>query len=419
MIKLGGYGAAFRLSRHLMAGQAVVLQEYEYQEWFAHLLKPWIHYIPLESDLKDLRTKMIWVKENPLEVQLIAKRGRAFYETYLTWDDHEELVHEILYRMSELEHTLHTLDASQQQQEENDRQNVDDTVDGVDEKIENIQIIRATPSDKGFIDDNIELCKVLLENEAVLTSSSESTEQRPGIHFVANDCDSQGTSVLGNHLTRWYMMRLIAKDAGVRVSANCRSSVLDWLPTENVDPAQMSPLGVNFSWEELCKECTEANGGYCVYPHGGKYHDSGLEHSIPTIQAEMQAMANGVLSKFTPELDDVVIHIRTGDIVRQDHELYGLVPNFVYDKYVSNNTQSIGIVTAPFDQERADWGHGDADLNKAVVMSAKAHLERTFPHAKVTIRNDANESIDVVWTRKIVAKLLFCGPSTFCLVPAL
>jgi hypothetical protein len=85
--------------------------------------------------------------------------------------------------------------------------------------------------------------------------------------------------------------------------------------------------------------------------------------------------------------------------------------------YVSNNTQNIGIVTAPFDQQRAAWGHGDADLNEAVVMSAKAHLERTFPLVTVTIRNDASESMDVVWTREIAANVLFCGPSTFLFGP--
>jgi len=398
-VVLGGYGAAYRLSKHLMAGQAVVLQEYKYQEWYTHLLKPWIHFIPLKEDLSDLYPRMIWIRENPGVVERIALQGRAFYEEFLTWNSHEMLVHEVIFRISEYAHS---------QKNQLEVSSISSSPDLV--KMETVAASHEQSG--GFIRDNIEFCRVLLDHHAWRKPLGQ---KQKGLHFIAHDCGNQGSSILGNHLTRWYMMRIIAASAGAVVSASCSSDVMDWLQTKDVLPSQAKVLAEgNFSWSDLCMECISKR--HCVYPH----EKPGLESAIPIIKEDMQGLAQGVITRFSPEIDDVVIHIRVGDIGRQKHELYGLLPFAFYRKYIPEDAKSIGIVTAPFKQKRRDWGHGDAELNAAVVVGAKTYLEAAFPAANVSIWNSIDETMDVAYTRQIAAKrLLICGPSTFCLIPAL
>jgi hypothetical protein len=127
------------------------------------------------------------------------------------------------------------------------------------------------------------------------------------------------------------------------------------------------------------------------------------------------------LARQTPSpetLDEVSIHVRTGDIARQKHDLYGLVPFHVYPKYIPAPVKTIGIVTAPFNQKR-DGGHGDADLNQAVIEAAQEYLQKAFPKARISIRDDDHESMNVTYARMIKANVTIYGPSTFCLFPAI
>ena len=47
-----GYGAAFRVGRHLANGQVVVLLRgpHEFDEWYYPLLTPWVDYVPMRLD---------------------------------------------------------------------------------------------------------------------------------------------------------------------------------------------------------------------------------------------------------------------------------------------------------------------------------------------------------------------------------
>jgi hypothetical protein len=96
---IGGIGAAFRLDSHLSTGTAVVLQQFQYEEWFTHLLKPWVHYIPLAQDLSNLNETMHWVRDHPLEVQAIGAHGLDFYNQFLSFSRNEEHVYEFLMRL--------------------------------------------------------------------------------------------------------------------------------------------------------------------------------------------------------------------------------------------------------------------------------------------------------------------------------
>eukprot|EP00545_Synedropsis_sp_CCMP1620_P013728 CAMPEP_0119003642 /NCGR_PEP_ID=MMETSP1176-20130426/683_1 /TAXON_ID=265551 /ORGANISM="Synedropsis recta cf, Strain CCMP1620" /LENGTH=332 /DNA_ID=CAMNT_0006955259 /DNA_START=316 /DNA_END=1314 /DNA_ORIENTATION=+ len=105
---LAGIGAAFRLNRHFMVKTAVLLQDYDHVEWYTPYLTPWVHYIPLARDLSDLRERLMWVSENPDEVKMIGENGFEFYTQHLTFEHNHEHIYELVYRLSEYNHSLNT-----------------------------------------------------------------------------------------------------------------------------------------------------------------------------------------------------------------------------------------------------------------------------------------------------------------------
>lgn len=48
------------------------------EDWFHRHLEPWVHYIPVATDLSDLREKYEWAEANPAEAQRIAEAGTEF-----------------------------------------------------------------------------------------------------------------------------------------------------------------------------------------------------------------------------------------------------------------------------------------------------------------------------------------------------
>ena len=98
---------------------------------------------------------------------------------------------------------------------------------------------------------------------------------------------------------------------------------------------------------------------------------------------------------------------------------YGLVPFHVYANLIPKTAKRIGIVTAPYKQNRL-MGYGDAELNEAVTVALQEHIQSAFPDARVTIRNDdVRETMAMTYARMVAADWLFCASSTFCLYPAL
>lgn len=70
------------------------------------VLEPWIHYIPLKSDLSDVEEKMKWIEDNDQEAQKIAERGTLFIYDLLYHEDAEKdrdiIERDILHRYSKL-----------------------------------------------------------------------------------------------------------------------------------------------------------------------------------------------------------------------------------------------------------------------------------------------------------------------------
>jgi hypothetical protein len=50
----------------------------DWNQWFYDSMKPWVHFIPIKSDLSDLAEKIAWCREHDQECQWIAAEGRAF-----------------------------------------------------------------------------------------------------------------------------------------------------------------------------------------------------------------------------------------------------------------------------------------------------------------------------------------------------
>ncbi|KAI2505329.1 hypothetical protein MHU86_9129 [Fragilaria crotonensis] len=228
-------------------------------------------------------------------------------------------------------------------------------------------------------------------------------------------CESEAVDALGNHLSRWYEARAIASAAGVTIDMlDCISPVTDsipqhWKPSETVLENPSS-----FSWKEACRHSfTEL-----LNPHESGI---GLVHMVGAIRSDLRNMTQTILSKtagLEQDLDEAVIHLRIGDIGRGVNPLYGLVPFHVYTDLIPRTAQTIGVITAPFRQERNHFHPNDPELNEAVVVAARDHIQGKFPDARVSIRN-GNETMAVTYARIVAANWSFCGSSTFCLFPAL
>ncbi|XP_071612441.1 protein O-glucosyltransferase 1 isoform X1 [Heliangelus exortis] len=82
-----GVAASFRLKHLFLCGSLVFHVGEEWLEFFYPQLKPWVHYIPVRSDLSDVRELLQFVKENDAIAQEISERGRQFITEHLQMED--------------------------------------------------------------------------------------------------------------------------------------------------------------------------------------------------------------------------------------------------------------------------------------------------------------------------------------------
>lgn len=176
-------------------------------------------------------------------------------------------------------------------------------------------------------------------------------------------------------------------------------------------------------WKEVCRDCNNANPHTC---------GTGLERAAPFVRRDLRRAAlawmegldvNGsrVPGWETPELDEATIYFRCGDIMRYAHHSeYGWVKYKVYARELDEGIRSIGIVTVP--QNKGTCRKNDCGFLATcdrLARDMKAYLEGTFPEARVTVRNDPNETVLASYGRMVLSKQTFCNPSTFCMLPAL
>ncbi|XP_060090433.1 protein O-glucosyltransferase 1 isoform X1 [Heteronotia binoei] len=82
-----GVAASFRFKHLFLCGSLVFHVGEDWQEFFYAQLKPWVHYIPVKSDLSNVRELLQLVKENDDIAQEIAERGRQFIMNHLQMED--------------------------------------------------------------------------------------------------------------------------------------------------------------------------------------------------------------------------------------------------------------------------------------------------------------------------------------------
>ena len=83
IIHICGHVSAYRLSFELSLGSVILLVDSEWRLWFQHLLIPYVHYVPVKSDLSDIYEQIKWCKDNDDKCSEIVNNARLFYETYL------------------------------------------------------------------------------------------------------------------------------------------------------------------------------------------------------------------------------------------------------------------------------------------------------------------------------------------------
>jgi hypothetical protein len=73
----------------LSSRSVILLVDSEYKLWYSHLLEPFIHYIPIHSDLSNLIETLKWCKteEGDAKCQEIATNAYNFYKENLETAD--------------------------------------------------------------------------------------------------------------------------------------------------------------------------------------------------------------------------------------------------------------------------------------------------------------------------------------------
>lgn len=84
ILNLPGHVTSFRLGTLLQFNSVVLHVQSKYTMWYEKLMKPYIHYIPVKSDLSDLIKQIEWCKKNDEMCKKIAHNAYEFYKKYLT-----------------------------------------------------------------------------------------------------------------------------------------------------------------------------------------------------------------------------------------------------------------------------------------------------------------------------------------------
>ena len=86
ILHIQGHVAAYRLSLELGMKSVILKVDSKYKIWYSDMLQPYVHYVPVKSDLSDLYEKIKWCKKNDDKCKKIAENAYSFYKKYLTKD---------------------------------------------------------------------------------------------------------------------------------------------------------------------------------------------------------------------------------------------------------------------------------------------------------------------------------------------
>ncbi|MGK3758442.1 MAG: tetratricopeptide (TPR) repeat protein [Bacillariaceae sp.] len=281
------------------------------------------------------------------------------------------------------------------------------------------------------------LCNIL--RNMTLASSLEATAPVPStVLNVTMDCIDQNTELKqglgqGNWVTAVYASRMAAYLAGVDFKFQC----LD---------GRNSKMILLLPWFDRHQVANPMNR--TIWPYGGerpnakeacpvKYPFLRIDKMALQIQDDLRKMAVTLVGtrdeiRWHPDvpvdaeplipniqLDDVALHFRCGDVLgganRND---FGMIRFNEYKKWIPIDTESIGILTQPFEKER-NRGRDSrrADDCRTVVFALVEYLQDFAPKAKITIHNDNNETLPLAYARLVMANYAITSLSSFGIFP--
>lgn len=100
IIHVEGHVQAYRLSIELAMRSVILLVESKYKLWYQDRLVPWVHYVPVQSDLSDLDKRIQWCLSHDEECKQIAEQARSFYDTWLSKQACLEYLKNVLHKIS-------------------------------------------------------------------------------------------------------------------------------------------------------------------------------------------------------------------------------------------------------------------------------------------------------------------------------
>lgn len=86
LINVDGHVSAFRMSLELSMGCCVLMVESaeKWKMWFSDMLEPYVHFVPIKSDLSDLIDQIKWCQKNDDKCKKMGQNALNFYKKYLT-----------------------------------------------------------------------------------------------------------------------------------------------------------------------------------------------------------------------------------------------------------------------------------------------------------------------------------------------
>jgi hypothetical protein len=277
------------------------------------------------------------------------------------------------------------------------------------------------------------------------------------ITFGCKDLYQSSGSGTGNFVAAFYGVRLAAYALGnIDVLLQCadaeetkRDLVLPWLTGFFPGVRHSIPFAnrTNPTVQEACTHYNRISLGYKIpsmryelrrmaialvgipdesHP-SAKFAEAYLSSSneqIPdgsTLQVAIKPLRQPL---YNIELDDAVLHFRCGDLIASNHPSFGFIPFRSFSRHISPHVRSIGIVTQPFEatgmqQRPSERTPLKLDRCRLVVTEFAKHLQDHFPNARVTIRNNANETIALAFARMVMANQTVSPISSFSVIPVL
>ena len=306
---------------------------------------------------------------------------------------------------------------------------------------ENGQLVVDVDEKYLFWDDGQEKLCNLLQNMTFAVSLDEKNRSNipPTVLNATMDCVYHNKHIQGfgqgNWVTAVYAARMAAFLAGVDFKFQCTDK-------------QTSKMSLLLPWFDKYQAAQQSNR--TTWPHGGdrptkkeacplKYPFLRIDKMAYEIQDDLQKMAVSLVgtrdsirrhpdvpvdaAPLIPDvvLDDVALHFRCGDVLggsrRND---FGMIRFDEYKKWIPKNTESIGILTQPFEKDRnRGQDSGKVENCRVVVHALVDYLQEFAPNAKISIHNGVNETLPLAYARLVMANHSITSLSSFGIFPVI